>query len=142
MKLEKDTAKKEAKAEAKADAALKKKLVRLNMCGIDSSAEGPLYRHHKYSSLKLRNVESRLTSIQVTIKRIERNKRKHVTAIHGLEAFGMKCLYLYALHLGSLRMYRCRLEEGGEIFCAKVRDGRVSHEEPARPRRDRRPGRR
>lgn len=26
---------------------------------------------------------------QVSIKRIERNKRKHVTAIHGLEAFGM-----------------------------------------------------
>ncbi|EGN93762.1 hypothetical protein SERLA73DRAFT_189529 [Serpula lacrymans var. lacrymans S7.3] len=26
---------------------------------------------------------------QVTIKRIERNKRKHVTAIHGLEAFGI-----------------------------------------------------
>jgi density-regulated protein DRP1 len=25
----------------------------------------------------------------VTIKRIERNKRKHVTAIHGLEAFGI-----------------------------------------------------
>lgn len=26
---------------------------------------------------------------QVTIKRIERNKRKHVTSVHGLEAFGM-----------------------------------------------------
>lgn len=26
---------------------------------------------------------------QVTIKRIERNKRKHITAIHGLEAFGI-----------------------------------------------------
>lgn len=25
---------------------------------------------------------------QVTIKRIERNKRKFVTAVHGLEAFG------------------------------------------------------
>lgn len=25
----------------------------------------------------------------MTIKRIERNKRKHVTAIHGLEAFGV-----------------------------------------------------
>ncbi|KAF8334850.1 translation initiation factor SUI1 [Amanita rubescens] len=28
-------------------------------------------------------------SSQVTIKRIERNKRKHVTSIHGLEAFGI-----------------------------------------------------
>jgi len=26
---------------------------------------------------------------QITIKRIERNKRKHVTAIHGLEAFNI-----------------------------------------------------
>ncbi|RDB19945.1 Translation machinery-associated protein 22 [Hypsizygus marmoreus] len=26
---------------------------------------------------------------QITIKRIERNKRKHVTAIHGLDAFGV-----------------------------------------------------
>lgn len=26
---------------------------------------------------------------KVTIKRIERNKRKHVTSIHGLEAFGV-----------------------------------------------------
>ncbi|KAJ3983942.1 translation initiation factor SUI1 [Lentinula detonsa] len=26
---------------------------------------------------------------QVTIKRIERNKRKHVTSVHGLEAFGI-----------------------------------------------------
>ncbi|KAJ7208466.1 translation initiation factor SUI1 [Mycena rebaudengoi] len=26
---------------------------------------------------------------QVTIKRIERNKRKHITSIHGLEAFGI-----------------------------------------------------
>ncbi|KAI0089295.1 density-regulated protein DRP1 [Irpex rosettiformis] len=26
---------------------------------------------------------------QVTIKRIERNKRKHVTSVHGLEAFGV-----------------------------------------------------
>ncbi|KAF5377343.1 hypothetical protein D9757_008026 [Collybiopsis confluens] len=28
-------------------------------------------------------------SSQITIRRIERNKRKHVTAIHGLEAFGI-----------------------------------------------------
>lgn len=29
-----------------------------------------------------------MTALQVIIKRIERNKRKHVTAIQGLEAFG------------------------------------------------------
>jgi len=33
-------------------------------------------------------LKKRLAS-QVTIKRIERNKRKHVTSIHGLEAFGV-----------------------------------------------------
>lgn len=27
--------------------------------------------------------------LQITIKRIERNKRKHITAVHGLEAFGI-----------------------------------------------------
>ena len=114
MKLEKDTAKKEAKAEAKADAALKKKLVGLTICDVDISAEYPFYRHHKYSFLELRIVECRLTSIQVTIKRIERNKRKHVTAIHGLEAFGMKYSFFYTLLVALLGVYRRRLEEGGE----------------------------
>ncbi|THV05371.1 density-regulated protein DRP1 [Dendrothele bispora CBS 962.96] len=33
-------------------------------------------------------VKKKLAS-RITIKRIERNKRKHVTAIHGLEAFGI-----------------------------------------------------
>ncbi|KAF9501016.1 density-regulated protein DRP1 [Pleurotus eryngii] len=28
-------------------------------------------------------------SSQITIRRIERNKRKHITAVHGLEAFGI-----------------------------------------------------
>ncbi|KAK7051330.1 Translation machinery-associated protein 22 [Paramarasmius palmivorus] len=72
-KLEKDTAKKEAKAEAKADAALKKKM------------SSPVRR----SQILLLHLILTLTvgTSQVTIKRIERNKRKHVTAIHGLEAF-------------------------------------------------------
>lgn len=69
-KLEKDTAKKEAKAEAKADAALKKKMA---------------------SQVRYQSVcsHSKSQKPQVTIKRIERNKRKHVTSIHGLEAFGI-----------------------------------------------------
>jgi translation initiation factor 1 (eIF-1/SUI1) len=70
-KLEKDTAKKEAKAEAKVDAALKKKMVRSRATWI--------------ARLSLKFIQAS----QISIKRIERNKRKHVTAIHGLEAFGM-----------------------------------------------------
>jgi len=71
-KLEKDTAKKEAKAEAKADAALKKKM---------ASQVRLLTLIRKYSS--------HFFTSKVTIKRIERNKRKHVTSVHGLEAFGI-----------------------------------------------------
>lgn len=90
-KLEKDTAKKEAKAEAKADAALKKKLASQVCC------PSPLYPHphlsHSLSSVIHNHIPSiRLSqrpSLQVTIKRIERNKRKHVTSIHGLDAFGI-----------------------------------------------------
>lgn len=73
-KLEKDALEKEAKAEAKADAALKKKLS---------------------SQVRARRVFFLSKSrcywfiFKVTIKRIERNKRKHVTSIHGLEAFGV-----------------------------------------------------
>ena len=70
-KLEKEAAKKEAKADAKADAALKKKLAsQVRICT-------------SYS------VNSSTNLWQVTIKRIERTKRKYVTAIHGLEAFSI-----------------------------------------------------
>lgn len=69
-KLEKDTAKKEAKAEAKADAALKKKMAS-TVCSV------PVFAN--YLSLPFK----------ITIKRIERNKRKFVTSIHGLEAFNI-----------------------------------------------------
>ena len=68
--LEKDTAKKEAKAEAKALAEAKKKEV----CGLPSVSSCPL----NYSQAST-----------ITIKRIQRNKNKYVTSIHGLEAFGM-----------------------------------------------------
>ncbi|KAI0940303.1 hypothetical protein AcV5_001448 [Taiwanofungus camphoratus] len=70
-KLEKDTAKKEAKAEAKADAALKKKMAsQASSFYLDTGVYWALTLFHK-----------------VTVKRIERNKRKFVTSIHGLEAF-------------------------------------------------------
>jgi translation initiation factor 1 (eIF-1/SUI1) len=71
-KLEQDTAKKEAKAEAKAEAVAKKKKV------------GHCYPSWIIWTLILHGQES-----TVTIKRIQRNKNKYVTAVHGLEAFGM-----------------------------------------------------
>jgi translation initiation factor 1 (eIF-1/SUI1) len=74
-KLEQDTAKKEAKADAKADAALKKKLAS--------------QVRHSYCCLWMIANRLYLSLGQIIIKRIERNKRKHVTSIHGLEAFGI-----------------------------------------------------
>lgn len=70
--LEKDTAKKEAKAEAKALAEAKKKEV----CGLPVSYMSPHLLNYSQAST-------------VTIKRIQRNKNKYVTAVHGLEAFGV-----------------------------------------------------
>lgn len=81
-KLEKDTAKKEAKAEAKADAAHKKKMVRF-------------YFHPFLTKV---NSCMRRQASQVTIKRIERNKRKFVTAIHGLEVFGGSPGHAFTCH--------------------------------------------
>lgn len=42
----------------------------------------------KASALEARRAEELATS-KVTIKRVERNKRKHVTEVSGLEAFGL-----------------------------------------------------
>lgn len=52
-------------------------------------------RHHKYVARR-KSCRNRADRAQVTIKRIERNKRKHVTAIHGLENFGAPCPYARA----------------------------------------------
>ena len=75
--MEKETKKKEAKAEAKADAALKKKLASQVRHRLPLLPASPI------------SFARNLINLQVTIKRIERTKRKHVTAIHGLEAFGI-----------------------------------------------------
>lgn len=71
-KLEKDMAKKEVKAEAKAEAALKKKM---------ASQVRTMSFHY--------NLDRRATRRQIIIKRIERTKRKHITSVFGLEAFGI-----------------------------------------------------
>ena len=69
--------KKEAKAEAKADAALKKKLSsQVRIC-------------HGPGPTSLPSSQLLIQFWQITIKRIERTKRKHVTTIHGLEAFSI-----------------------------------------------------
>ena len=43
---------------------------------------------HFKNALLHQYAELTADAVQVTIKRIERNKRKHVTSVHGLEAFG------------------------------------------------------
>jgi translation initiation factor 1 (eIF-1/SUI1) len=40
---------------------------------------------------------------QIIIKRIARNKNKHVTAVHGLEQFGRYCFVFRAIHLSTNR---------------------------------------
>ncbi|CAE6504819.1 unnamed protein product [Rhizoctonia solani] len=69
-KLDKKAADLEAKADVKAEADLKKKKV---------------FTAAKRNPVSVQQTDT--PTLQVTIKRIERNKRKHVTSIHGLEAF-------------------------------------------------------
>ncbi|KAG8902204.1 Translation machinery-associated protein 22 [Tulasnella sp. 403] len=71
-KLEEDAAKKEAKATAKAEVEAKKKQASRSK-GKPGELLSPL----------------ELTASKVLIKRVERNKRKCVTTIYGLEAFGI-----------------------------------------------------
>ena len=40
-------------------------------------------------------------SSQITIKRIARNKNKHVTAVHGLEQFGKRIFIFRMMHLSA-----------------------------------------
>jgi hypothetical protein len=96
-KLDKKAASMEAKADVKAEADLKKKKVRACLsCTADLVSDWPVNRLPRYVqylpglSQPLRGLgrSTRSRLPQVTIKRIERNKRKHVTSIHGLEAFG------------------------------------------------------
>ena len=88
-KLEKDTAKKEAKAEAKAEAAEKKKMVRPRLLLLVTLTQSTvLVGITSTLSFTSSPMYAETTALQVIIKRIERTKRKHVTAIQGLEAFG------------------------------------------------------
>jgi density-regulated protein DRP1 len=53
------------------------------------AAKDAAKKEAKAAAAESKAAEKRETS-QVTIKRIERNKRKYVTEVHGLEAFGLE----------------------------------------------------
>jgi len=55
-----------------------------------SKIEKNTAKKEKKALAKAAEDEERKQSAKVTIKRIERNKRKHVTSIHGLEEFGIE----------------------------------------------------
>ena len=104
QRLEKDAAKKEAKAEAKADAEAKKRQVR-RLIEINGSIHCPnirflCHRRQRYflSSRILLPFVMFADPSQITIKRIARNKNKHVTAVHGLEQFGKRFFIFRPMH--------------------------------------------
>ena len=107
QRLEKDAAKKEAKAEAKADAEAKKRQVR-QLIDINACMHHPnslLLYHRRQRYFLSSRISSRFVMVvdpsQITIKRIARNKNKHVTAVHGLEQFG-KCIFIFLpMHLSA-----------------------------------------
>lgn len=107
QRLEKDAAKKEAKAEAKADAEAKKRqvkpLIDIN-AGIHYTNTLMLcHRQQRYflSSRILSPFVMFFDPSQITIKRIARNKNKHVTAVHGLEQFGERFFIFRTMHLSA-----------------------------------------
>jgi translation initiation factor 1 (eIF-1/SUI1) len=66
-----------------------------------------------------------VTARQVTIKRIQRNKNKYVTAIHGLEAFGALFILLRSLP-ASIRIYawvEVDLKKAAKLFAQKFATG-------------------
>ncbi|KAF7975237.1 hypothetical protein HWV62_10204 [Athelia sp. TMB] len=68
------------------DEALQKKLGTLGLEG-QKKLEKDTAKKEAKAELKAEAAQKKKMASHVTIKRIERNKRKHVTAIHGLEAF-------------------------------------------------------
>lgn len=52
--------------------------------------EKDLAKKERKEEAKAEKEAKRLAESVVTLKRIERNKRKHVTAVHGLESFGIE----------------------------------------------------
>lgn len=70
----------------------------------------------KAEAAEQKQADKRANSV-VTIKRIERNKRKYVTSVSGLEAFG--------LELKKVRRMPVRLEVAGWLGFVAIHDGRM-----------------
>jgi len=69
------------------DSALEEKMATLTVEQREA-LDKDLSKRERKEEAKAEREKARLAAAKVTIKRIERTKRKHVTAIHGLESFG------------------------------------------------------
>ncbi|GAA5901702.1 Tma22p [Sporobolomyces salmoneus] len=85
------------------DSALEDKLAHLTV-EQKAALEKDLAKKEKKEEIKAEKEKMKIASSKVTIKRMERNKKKHVTSIHGLHYFGVdlkKASKLFANKFGA-----------------------------------------
>ncbi|GAA5963781.1 hypothetical protein JCM3765_006853 [Sporobolomyces pararoseus] len=85
------------------DSALEDKLANLTL-EQKQALEKDLAKKEKKEEIKAEKEKLKIASSKVTIKRMERNKKKHVTSIHGLHYFGIdlkKSSKLFANKFGA-----------------------------------------
>ncbi|GAA6061427.1 hypothetical protein JCM10212_002008 [Sporobolomyces blumeae] len=85
------------------DSALEDKLANLTV-EQKAALEKDLAKKEKKEEIKAEKEKAKIASSKVTIKRMERNKKKHVTSVHGLHLFGVdlkKASKLFANKFGA-----------------------------------------
>ncbi|GAA5871186.1 hypothetical protein JCM16303_001719 [Sporobolomyces ruberrimus] len=85
------------------DSALEDKLANLTV-EQKAALEKDLAKKEKKEEIKAEKEKQKILSSKVTIKRMERNKKKHVTSVHGLHLFGIdlkKASKLFANKFGA-----------------------------------------
>ncbi|GAA5850819.1 hypothetical protein JCM3766R1_006123 [Sporobolomyces carnicolor] len=85
------------------DSALEDKLANLTV-EQKEQLEKDLAKKEKKEEIKAEKEKAKIASSKVTIKRMERNKKKHVTSVHGLHLFGVdlkKASKLFANKFGA-----------------------------------------
>ncbi|GAA5982672.1 hypothetical protein JCM5350_002143 [Sporobolomyces pararoseus] len=85
------------------DSALEDKLANLTV-EQKQALEKDLAKKEKKEEIKAEKEKAKIASSKVTIKRMERNKKKHVTSVHGLHLFGIdlkKASKLFANKFGA-----------------------------------------
>jgi len=70
------------------DDALSHKAAELTVTQLETLEKEAIKKERKQEAKDEQMIQKRMAS-KVTIKRIERNKRKHVTSVYGLDAFGI-----------------------------------------------------